>query len=123
MRRLLLLVSLLFGLIPSPYVTPLAAPRQVQEVMSIPADRIEPFARAHLAINLLRDRAHAELAEPKSKKIESQVELRDKLRSGTAQVLKEYKLTDAEFARYTFLVSTDFEQRTIGVAKGFGPFE
>jgi hypothetical protein len=110
-RRLLPLACLFFGLAPSPLVTPIAAGSQVQEVTTIPSDRLEPFARAHVAINLLRDRAHAELSHPKNKKIESQLEVRDKLRAGTAQVLKEHKLTEAEFARYTFLVSTDPDQR------------
>lgn len=111
MRRSLLFASLILGLVPSPFVTPDAAAFKAQEVMAIPADKLEPFVRAHVAINLLRDRAHAELAEPKSKKIETQVELRDKLRTGTAQVLREHKLTDAEFARYTYLVSVDPGQR------------
>ena len=74
---------------------------------SISAASMDSFAAAHVEVEALRSKAQAELAEPRSKKGETQVTLREKLQEGTLGVLKAHGLTEAEFTRLTRLVSTD----------------
>ena len=73
----------------------------------IPAAAMESFAAANIAIADFRGKVQAELAEPRSKKPETQELLREKLQAGTERLLKEHNLTDAEFTRLTKRVSTD----------------
>lgn len=91
------------------------APAQVRDSSNVAAvdagsitqTAMDSFAAAHLAIAELRGKVQAELAEPRSKKPETQASLREKLQSGTERLLKEHNLTDAEFTRLTRRVSTD----------------
>lgn len=90
---------------------------------SISPALMDSFAAAHAAIGELRGKVQAELAEPRSKKAETQALLREKLQSGTERLLKERNLTDAEFTRLTRRVSTDevarkqFEEAVARLAK------
>lgn len=79
----------------------------------IPAERIEVFAKARLAIDSILDKAHAELAEPRNKKDEAMEQLREKLRTDIAAALAAHGLTREEFDRYTFVASTDTAQRRL----------
>ena len=72
---------------------------------------MEAFAKAYLGMSQLRDRMQAELAEPKNKKVEIQLQLREKLRTQLEQVLKENHLTSAEYQALTRAVSVDAEKR------------
>jgi hypothetical protein len=69
------------------------------------------YARAHLAIAAARDQVQAELAEPRHKKTEAQLELREKLRLRIEAILKEQQLTPAEYDRITHRISRDGVQR------------
>ena len=66
-----------------------------------------PFARAHAALNTLRERADAEYAEPKNKKPEVLAELRGKYRAERARLLKARGLTEASFGELTRRISGD----------------
>lgn len=68
---------------------------------------LEAFAKAHIAVSALRAQIQGELADPKTKKRDDQVALREKLRTNTARLLKEHGLTEVEFVRATRLVSAD----------------
>lgn len=83
------------------------------------------FVRTHLALQALRDRVQAELAEPKNKKDEEQKALREKLRTERARILKEHAMTEEQFARMTRWVSVNDSARKVfdalvakGVTKG-----
>ena len=69
------------------------------------------FVRTHLALQALRDRVQAELAEPKNKTPENQKELRQKLRTERERLLKEHGMTEAQFARMTRWVSVNDSAR------------
>jgi hypothetical protein len=112
MPRALHVGLLVFGVGLGALATP--APVAAQEPatpMAIPADKIEAFARAHVAIDQVRERANAEFADPRNKKVEVQEKLRDKLREDVRQVLKQHNLTEAEYDRFTMAVSADTAQR------------
>ncbi len=71
------------------------------------------FVRTHVALQALRDRIQAEMAEPRNKKDEEQQALRDKLRTERARILKEHAMTEAQFARMTRWVSVDDSARKV----------
>jgi hypothetical protein len=71
------------------------------------------FAKAYVAIGQVRDQIQAELAKTGNKTAEAQQQLRDKLREQIEHVLHTHQLTDEEFQRRTFLISTDNEQRKV----------
>lgn len=104
----LLVLGLGFGALAAPST---AASQQAPTAAGIPTDKLEPFARAHIAIDHVRERANAEFADPRNKKNEVQENLRDKLREDVRKVLKEHNLTEAEFDRFTMAVSADTAQR------------
>ncbi len=66
-----------------------------------------PFARAHAALNTLRERADAEYAEPKNKKPEVLAELRGKYRAERERLLKARGLTEASYGELTRRISGD----------------
>lgn len=73
----------------------------------ISAAAMDNFVAANAAISEFRGKVQAELAEPRSKKPETQEMLRAKLQDGTERLLKEHHLTDAEYTQMTRRVSTD----------------
>jgi hypothetical protein len=73
--------------------------------------QLTAFAKAHAAIITAREQAHAELALPRNKTNELQRELRDKLQKRVDQILKENSLTQTQFARITYVISSDTAQR------------
>lgn len=112
MRRTVRVGLLVLGLGLGALATPVAAAGQAAAtVATIPADKLEAFARAHRAIDQVREHANAEFADPRNKKSEVQENLRDKLHEDVRKVLKEHNLTEAEFDRFTMVVSADTAQR------------
>lgn len=94
-------------------VVVVAAPAmgQAPQAAAVSAEEMASFARAHAAISTLREKAQAELAEPKNKKGEVMVQIREKLRTQVLQVLKENQMSEARFDSLTHLVSVDPAQR------------
>lgn len=84
---------------------------------------MDNFVAANSAIAEFRGKVQGELAEPRSKKPETQEMLRAKLHDGTERLLKEHHLTEAEFTALTRRVSTDdvvrkqFEEATARLPK------
>jgi len=76
-------------------------------------DSMSVFVRTHLALQALRDRVQAELAEPRNKKDEEQKALRDKLRTERVRILKEHAMTEEQFARMTRWVSVNDSARKV----------
>jgi hypothetical protein len=81
-----------------------AAPARAQ---TVPRDRLEIYAKAYVEIGRLRDRFEAEFAEARNKKPEAQQQLQETLRQEVANVLQQHALSDAEYRRITFAVSSD----------------
>ena len=71
-----------------------------------------PFARAHVAMNSLRDRADAEYAEPKNKKPEVLTELRAKYSAERERMLTSQGLTEASYGLLILRVSSDDSARS-----------
>jgi hypothetical protein len=74
-------------------------------------EEIAALARVQVAIGLARDSAQAQLAKVGNKKPEVQQQLRDKLRADIAEILHHSGMTEEEFQRKTYLVSTDSDAR------------
>jgi len=93
-------------------VTSAAAQATEQKPDSVLSEaQLIAFAKAYVAIGVARDQMHAELALPRNKTNELQRELREKLQKQVEQILKEQNLTQEQFARITYAISTDPAQR------------
>ena len=79
----------------------------------LPRDEIAALAKVQIAITAVQDSLGAQLAQPRNKKDEMQVQLRERLRAQVAEVLHHSGMTDAEYRRKTYLVSSDLASRTI----------
>ncbi len=94
-------------------VTPAALSGQETRVDTAGIDeaRLTAYAKAFIAISAARDSVGTELVLPRNKKPEVQLELREKLREHVARVLREHHLTQDEYNRITYAVSSDARQR------------
>ena len=107
MRGLLLL----YLTVVTPGLAPSTADAQASAVVTSQPDSMTAFAKAWVAVTEIRDKAHAEMANPRTKKLEDQARLRDQLRKDIAAALKAHGLTQLAFDRLTMLVSSDDSQR------------
>ena len=76
-------------------------------------DDIAAFAKVHAAIALARDSIQAQLAQSRNKKPETQQALRDKLRAEVEEILHHNGMTEEEYHRKTYIVSSDTVARKI----------
>jgi len=79
----------------------------------LPRDEIAALARVQVAIIAARDSINVQRAKSGNKTAQAQVQLQDKLRAEVAEILHHGGLTDAEYQRRTFLVSSDTASRRI----------
>jgi hypothetical protein len=87
-----------------------AAPQQAA-AGATSREEIAAFAKVHLAVAQARDSIQLQLAQPGNKKPETQKQLQEKLRTQVADILHHAGMTEQEFDRKTYLVSTDAEAR------------
>ena len=85
-------------------------PARAQEP-AVSQAQLGAYAGAYVAIGKLRDRFQAELAEAQNKKPEAQQQLRAQLRQEVANVLQQHSLTQEQFDRITWIISTDAAAR------------
>lgn len=92
---------------------PLAA--QVQPQAQAPAqlskDQLTLLAKTQIAINQAHDSIQVQLAQSRNKTAQAQKQLQDKLRSSIEEVIHHSGLTEEQFQRETFIVSTDSSAR------------
>ncbi|MCC6317636.1 MAG: hypothetical protein IT361_08095 [Gemmatimonadaceae bacterium] len=77
----------------------------------IPSEQLDAIVRTYPAIDTLRERANAELADPRNTSTRAQEKLRAKLRLTVRQVLREQGLTDEELDRFSRRTRTDTAER------------
>lgn len=99
-------------------LTPVAAMAQAtgaaatqQAAPTMAKEDITAFARLQVAIGKVQDSAQAQLAQPRNKTKQMQDQLREKLRTDVEQTIHRAGLSDEEFRRRTYLVSTNPELR------------
>lgn len=85
----------------------LAFPAAAQAPSKLSPDDIRSFAAVHAAILIVQDSVDRELTMQKNKKDETQAELREKMRTQIAAILKKNSLSDSAYQRRRFLISTD----------------
>ena len=76
-------------------------------------DDIVAFAKISLEISKLRDSTQARLAQPANNKPEAQKELRDRLVAQIADALRRASMSETEYRRKNYLVSTDSAARRV----------
>ena len=72
---------------------------------------VRALAEAHVAVSMVHDSSDLYAAKPKNKTVAAQRELAAKKAATLAEVLKEKGLTDEQYRRQRFLVSTNGELR------------
>ena len=91
-----------------------AAPRlsaQAGPSLTMSKDEITAFAKVQVAISAAHDSADAQLAAARNKKDNVQAQLQEKLRTQIADILHHNGMTEDEYKRKTFIVSTDQQIR------------
>jgi hypothetical protein len=90
-----------------------AAAQQQAGAPGLARDEIAQLARVQIAITTAHDSINARLAKPGNKKDKVQAQLQDTLRAQVEEILHHGGLTDAEFRRRTYIVSTDTAARRV----------
>jgi hypothetical protein len=89
-----------------------AAPLRAQSPgKPLTKDEITSFAKLEVAISYARDSAQAQLAMARNKTVTAQQALRDKLRNQIDAILHQAGLTEPEYEKKIYLVSTDSSAR------------
>jgi hypothetical protein len=91
-------------------VTP-AAGQDVRPPADSGLEQLTRFARAFAAITAARDEAQAALALAGNKTLDSQRDERNKLKARIASIMREHGFTADDYARMTYVVSTDAARR------------
>jgi hypothetical protein len=84
-----------------------------QQAAGMTKDEIAAFARVQIAIGKAQDSAQAQLAQPRNKTSQMQAQLREKLRTDVQEILHHAGMTEADFQRKTYLVSTNQGMRSV----------
>jgi Skp family chaperone for outer membrane proteins len=92
---------------------PPAKPAVSAAVPDSTVQSIEAFAKLQRAINALRDKEQAELAEPRNKKVEAQAEIREKYRKLRVDSLAAHGYTAAQVSAMTQRLSGDDALRAL----------
>ena len=71
------------------------------------------FAKVSIAVAQVRDSIQKQLAQPRNKTPQAQQQLREQLAAGVEQVLRVAGISEEEYRRKTYLVSTDSSSRAI----------
>ncbi len=71
------------------------------------------FAKLSLSISQLRDSIQKELAQPRNETPQAQQQLRDQLAARISDALKRAGVSDADFSRRTYIVSSDSASRAV----------
>lgn len=90
-----------------------ASPAAPSAPPALPRDEIAGLARMQVAINIAHDSANVQLALARNTTPQAQKALRDKLDVQIAGIVKAAGLSDADYKRKTFVVSTDPPTRKI----------
>lgn len=84
-----------------------------QQAAQATPTQIATLAKVQAAIAVVHDSLDAQMAQPRNKKVEIQEQLKAKLRNDVAEILKQNGMTDAEYRRETFVVSSDAKARAV----------
>ena len=74
-------------------------------------DDIVAFAKVHIAIQQVHDSGDAQLAQTKNETLQAQEQLKEKLHAQVEEILQHAGMTDADFQRKTYVVSTNPDVR------------
>src|SRR5678816_2626238 len=86
---------------------------QPPAMSSAARDDIVAFAKVSIAVAQVRDSIQKQLAQPRNKTPQAQQQLREQLAAGVEQVLRVAGISEEEYRRKTYLVSTDSSSRAI----------
>jgi hypothetical protein len=76
-------------------------------------EEVKGLATVEIAIGKIRDSLDLQLALARNKKDETQMQLRQKMASDVAAVLQKHGMSDADYRKKTFIVSTDGSARRL----------
>lgn len=94
------------------FVFAVVAPQQARaQAGQLSKDELSLLAKVQVAIDIAHDSMDLQFAMVGNKKPEAQEALKEKLRTQIAEILRRNGMTEAQYRRETFIVSTDTVQR------------
>jgi hypothetical protein len=89
---------------------------------SIGKEQLTVYAMAFTASAQVRDQIQADMAAPRNKTNEGQIALQQKQREAVAKILQDHNISQEQYQRITFAISTDAElRRTFDDLMGIKP--
>jgi hypothetical protein len=88
-----------------------AATAAAQGGAAMSRDELAAFAKVHIEVTHVRDSINALLAAPRNKTKDQQQLLQDALRTRVAEVLHHNGMSDADYRRKTYLLSSELDLR------------
>ena len=112
-RRVRLGAALAILIVTAPSLAQSSPSAQAPAAPRMARDEVIAFAKLSLSVAQVRDSIQKQLAQPRNKTPQAQQLLREQLATGVEDVLHHAGMSDAEFSRKTYLVSTDSASRAI----------
>ncbi|MDB4876644.1 MAG: hypothetical protein JWM41_3090 [Gemmatimonadetes bacterium] len=107
----LVLSAVVFATVASPVSISAQTPQGAAAKSSMKPEEITEFAKIQIAIAQAHDSVSAEIAQPRNKKAETQDALQAKLRTQVTEILHHGGMTEVDYRRKTYAVSTEPETR------------
>jgi hypothetical protein len=99
---------------PAPCLAQKSAPAAPSRpAAALPAKDVVAFATLSLSVAQVRDSIQKQLAQPRNKTPQAQQQLRDQLATQVAGILQRAGMSEEEYRRKTYLVSTDSAWRAV----------
>ena len=106
-------VTLVVLAAPAPCLAQSAPAAPAPSAATLPPGDVVAFATLSLSVAQARDSIQNQLAQPRNKTPQAQQQLRDQLATQVAQILQRAGMSDEEYRRKTYLVSTDSASRAV----------
>jgi hypothetical protein len=112
-RGVRLTLALATMTIAAPCLAQITPASQSPAASHIAHDDVVAFATLSLSVAQVRDSIQKQLAQPRNKTPQAQQQLRDQLATQVAEILHHAGMSDEEYRRKTYLVSTDSASRAV----------
>jgi len=106
-------VTLVVLAAPAPCLAQSAPAAPAHPAAALPVKDVVAFATLSLSVAQVRDSIQKQLAQPRNKTPQAQQQLRDQLATQVAEILHHAGMSDEEYRRRTYVVSTDSASRAV----------
>ena len=112
-RRVYAAIAVAVVTLSAPCLAQRSATRSAGPVPAMARNDVVAFATVSLSVAQVRDSIQKQLAQPRNKTPQAQQQLRDQLATQVAGILQRAGMSEEEYRRKTYVVSTDSASRAI----------